>query len=151
MARKPQVSRGAMQRSLEGRRWTVDRVESMGVHLFRCAGKTLVRGSGEVAVDVYFPVTFTEEPVMTFGGALDLNEPLEDGNFPTVSCVVAKFLKKEKQQGEDAGLYYVGATLAIVTTGRADQFMNVHWVAEARAFQNPDTFDIDSETTDTTL
>jgi len=138
------IPSGGIQRPLERRRWNVDRIGSLSVRLYRVSGKVLVRGSGEVAVDVTFPVTFIEEPVLSFGAALEANQALEAGNFPTISVVATGWNRREKVVGGEVGFYYDGATLSIVTTGKTDQLIWVHWSAEAKAFRNPDSGDLGS-------
>jgi len=97
-------------------------------------GKFMVGDIGEVAVEVAFPMTFTEEPLFFFGGAMDFNQTITPNFFPTVSCVVGKWTTTPRGPN---GLYYVGAQIVVVTTGVADQRMWIHWHVLGSALTNP--------------
>jgi hypothetical protein len=99
-------------------------------------GFLTVDKAGEVSVDVNFPVRFIERPSLSFGGELDGNHFPEAGNYPTVSVVVARWTKDLIDTTRDEG-FYSGATLMVVTTGKSDQKMIVHWQMSGRAFKNP--------------
>lgn len=97
-------------------------------------------GYSEVAIEVAFPVLFTERPAMAFGGELDENEYANDGFFPTVSVVVLVWKKSHLDRvggGLNAPGWFSGATLAVVTTGRAGQRMWIHWQATGKAIRDP--------------
>lgn len=96
---------------------------------------------GETTVDVSFPVTFTERPAMTFGGELDVNEFVEANHFPTISGVVVVWRKAHEDRvggGLQAPGWYVGATVAVVASGRSGGFkVWLHWRAEGKAMRDP--------------
>lgn len=97
-------------------------------------GKFLCDGAGEVARDVLFPVPFIEEPFFYFGGRLEENQAVVQGQFPRISAVVISFV--EEPQGRDQ-ILYKGARLAIVTEGLPDQRMWVNWHFNGIALVNP--------------
>lgn len=121
----------------ERRRAYLDRVDEAVIKKTRVSGFEKVVGTGETSTEVAFPVWFTERPSMSFGAELDENDFAEDTKFPTVSVVVLSWNKNLTER--IGGGYWVGATLAIVTNGRAypTQRFVVHWQAEGRAIRNP--------------
>lgn len=126
--------------ALERRRADLGRVDDFVIKTTRVTGFVLTEGAGEAAHDVEFPVTFTERPSMSFGGELADNQFVEDLAFPTVSVVVISWIKSMTGRvggGLDAPGWFVGASLAIVTSGKTDQRMWVHWQAEGKALRDP--------------
>lgn len=119
----------------EQRRNDLARIDRMTVKITRVTGRVLVKGAGEVGIDVNFPVQFTERPSFTFGGELDDNSTARALSYPTVSAVVGEWTKRKKSAGFDG--YYTGARLLIVTTGIDTQRLWVHWAMEAHAIRNP--------------
>lgn len=117
------------------RRMMVDagRVDMFGSAAF-IGGRFLVGDIGEVTVQVAFPMTYTEEPLFFFGGAMDFNQGITPGYFPTLSCVVGSWITTPRGPN---GLYYTGANIVVVTTGTADQRMWVHWHVLGSALTNP--------------
>lgn len=111
------------------------RVDAFLIKPTSVTGRELINGVGEVLVDVSFPVWFTERPNVSFGGELDTNDSPTDTQFPTVSVVVVAWqMKKEERLG---GGYFIGCNLAVVTGGRKDNRIWVHWRAEGAAMKNP--------------
>ena len=125
---------GGYHRPFEQRRGDLNRMEGFLVKPTRVTGFELTIGAGEVSIDVKFPVWFVEKPSMSFGGELEEGEFIQDRKFPTVSVVVVRW---EKAQAERGGGWFVGANLAVVTTGKKDHRMWVHWQAEGKAIANP--------------
>lgn len=117
----------------EQRRTNIERINSMQVQLTAVSGFVQVNGAGEVLQDVNFPVWFTEKPTFTFGGELMPGSPPVSGKYPTVSVVVVNWTMEQRGYGN----YYVGAKLAIVTTGDSLHQMIIHWNMEAKAIRNP--------------
>jgi hypothetical protein len=118
---------------LQQRQGDVDRVNAMSPKVYRVQGFIGVTGSGASLQPVKFPVKFIELPAFSFGGSLDDGQSVENGNFPTVSVVVASWEYENHPHGAN---YYLGATLAINVCGRSDQRMTVHWQCEARCLGN---------------
>ena len=110
-----------------------DRAASMNIAPTRLSGFMNVTGTGEVSVDVAFPIWFIEKPSLTFGAELADGHSPEATNFPTVSVMVLKW----RTETRGLGTYWVGATLGVVTTGKEGHETIVHWQAEAKALQNP--------------
>lgn len=125
---------GGILRPFETRRADLARVEAALIKPTRVTGFELTHGAGEATIEVKFPVWFVQKPSMSFGGELDEGEFVEEGKFPTVSVVVVSWVMAQKER--DGG-WFVGAALAVVTTGKDDQRMWVHWQAEAKAIANP--------------
>lgn len=130
--RKPPMAIPA-QRPFESRRSDINQQQAIEVAPTTLTGFVTIQGAGETTVDVTFPVWYIEEPGMFFGGSLGPNQSTEGGNLPTVSVVVLFW----RTTFVDPSTYYNGARLAVVTTGRGDQEMKVHWHAEGRAITNP--------------
>lgn len=125
------------QKPTETRRGVVDRTSAMGVNDTKITGTHQIEHAGEISIDVAFPVRFVEEPDPSFGGVMSPNQAPEASNFPTVSVVVLQWFTVEA----NGATHYVGARLAIVTTGKADHKMRVKWHMEGRAIRNPYTAD----------
>lgn len=120
----------------------------------RISGKFMMNGVGEATQDVNFPVKFFERPNLTFGGELSPDAVLTDGSFPTVSVVVVRWNIEEPEvtttDSTPERRYYVGATLAVVTTGHSSNSMWVHWTMEGKAIVNP-VAGLNGFTTDSTI
>ena len=121
---------------MEARRETVKRIDAMTVKVTRVSGRVLVIGTGEVTVDVPFPVNFIERPVFNFGGELDENHRATAGKYPTISAVVTTWTKVKEVVGSTDG-YYTGASVAVVTSGQTGQQLWLHYSFEAKAVSNP--------------
>jgi len=127
-------------RPAERRRAEVNRIDAFAIKTTRVNGRQLVKGTGELIVDVNFPVLFTELPSLSFGAHMEDGEVPEALNLPTVSTVVLSWLKThEDRVGGGLGMpgWFRGARLAIVTTGRTGHKVWVHWQAEGKAIRNP--------------
>lgn len=112
------------------------RIDAMTVKETQVSGRVLVDGAGEAAIDVPFAVVFSERPIFTFGGELDVNHTPEATNFPTVSAVVLSWDKVDDIDNVFDGRYK-GARIAVVTTGKVDMKMWVHYSFQGRAMRNP--------------
>lgn len=126
--------------AIERRRADLNRIDDFTIKTTRVHGFVLTEGAGEAAHEITFPVTFTERPSMSFGGEMDENQFVEDLSFPTVSVVVVSWTKTMTDRvggGLGAPGWFAGATLAIVTSGKTDQRMWVHWQAEGKALRDP--------------
>jgi hypothetical protein len=119
----------------EARRAELDRVDNMLVKPTNVSGRILVRGTGELAYELSFPVVFVEVPIMSFGGELDQSDFAESSRFPTVSVVVLNWLKYKPR--EDSEIFFNGARLGIVIKGKRNQNLWVHWTATGSAMRNP--------------
>jgi hypothetical protein len=108
----------------------------MTVKQTRVTGRVKLVGTGEAAVDIPFPVRFTERPIFTFGAELDENQAAVIGNYPTVSGFVGSWVVVGRVVGGFDG-YYVGARLLIVLTGEPDMISFFDWAMEAAAMRNP--------------
>lgn len=125
----------------ETRRSDIARIDAFLIKSTRTSGTVGTSGVGEATVEVKFPVWYVERPSVSFGGELAENEYLQEGQLPTVSVVVISWVKA--LDNRPAGGYFVGAKLAVVTTGRVNtdsgqgQHMIVHWQAEGKAIRAP--------------
>lgn len=93
-----------------------------------------VRGSGESRVTIDFPVIYSEKPIFTFGGELDLNQTPEETNFPVISVMVLTWDTIEKS---DQRTFYRGCEVGIVCLGKERQRAIAHCVFEGMAFRDP--------------
>lgn len=121
---------------MEQRRETVDRIEAMTVQMTEVFGRVMSIGAGELAIDIPFPVNFTERPLFTFGAEMEDNHRAVLGSYPTVSAVVVTWNKSGEVEGAFDG-YYLGATIVVRTTGGQDQHMWTHYSFMAKAIVNP--------------
>lgn len=104
-------------------------------------GRFMVDGSGEALRTVSFPVIFIQIPNMTYGGELNLDSHAVAGSFPIMSAVVNKWETNPPIEisitTDYSKVYFIGAELAIVTTGPVGQRMWIHWRASGRAIVGP--------------
>lgn len=96
-------------------------------------GQFMVDGTGESVAVLNFPVLFIEKPIATFGWELYPGQGLTAGEFPTASTGVADWALIEKTPR----VYYVGATVATVSTGPTGQRLFINYRFEGRAITNP--------------
>jgi hypothetical protein len=97
---------------------------------------TPVAGSSyaiEGTVSVTFVQTFIEEPLFTFGAALDTNQSVTTGAFPTVSAVVSAW----NVSVVGASSAYAGATIAFVASGTDGLKMHLHYSFRGKALSFP--------------
>ncbi len=100
-------------------------------------GMFLVDGAGESLKLVNFPVRFIQRPSFTTGGEMHLDSRVVGSTFPTMSCVVNDWLLDPPEPTDYSKVYFVGAQLAVVTTGPRTQRMWIHWRASGKAIVNP--------------
>jgi hypothetical protein len=112
-----------------------ERIQDMLVTPSTVHGRVLVIGTGEISVPIPFAIVFSERPVFTFGGELEVNHHASAGSFPTVSGVVVDWDDRGARPGWDGRFH--GATVAIVTTGQDGQNMWFHYRFEGKALTNP--------------
>lgn len=115
-------------------RQQVERQEAVQGQVIKVHTFVHVTGVGEASVDVDFSARFIEKPLLSCGAELDENQSPIAGNFPTVSAMVANWKFEELDKYRK---YYVGATYAIVLTGKSDQKTWVHLGVEGRALLGP--------------
>jgi hypothetical protein len=92
----------------------------------RLSGQFAIKGSGEKRVEIVFPAQFTEKPFMTFGGEIETDFMI-DGQFPTISLVVSRWITKDLPP---YSRLFVGCEFAVVTTGPSVQKMIVTWAMD---------------------
>jgi len=93
-----------------------------------------ISGSGEVSVEIDFPVVYSAKPIFTFGGELDDNQTAEETNYPVISVMVVRWKTVERPEDRT---FYVGATVAIVALGKENQRAIAHCLFEGLAFRDP--------------
>lgn len=130
----PVQLRAPTQATLEDRRGTVNRVESMSGRPHRVQGHFTMNGAGEASIEVRFPVWFIEKPIFTFGGEMVEGESPTQTQYPTISVVVHRWILQE-YPGDIH--YFSGAILGPVSTGTEAQKLLVHWQCEGKALRNP--------------
>lgn len=111
------------------------RVEDMAAKITRFIGRVLVVNAGEAAVEVNFPVLFSQRPIFGYGGELDENHHATLLSYPTISAVVTDWVTVPTGVGLEPR--FRGARIAVVTTGVPDQQMWLHFSFEATAIRNP--------------
>lgn len=103
-------------------------------------GNSLIVGTGEVLIDVRFPVAFIKAPSVTTGGELSAESIAVPGQFPTLSAVVNQWYIEDPDldlYGGSLRRYYRGAVMACVVTGPGTQKMLLHWTFSGMALTNP--------------
>lgn len=115
---------------MEDRRADIARVNGVIGGDFTVAGHGAVLNSGEAQFDILFGVRFIEIPAFSFGFSLDDGETWDVGEMPTVSAVVGSWVFGRKSTGQR---FYDGATILLVTTGRAALRGQLHYQFSGRA------------------
>lgn len=108
--------------------------QSMAADFQSLTGQVRVNGSGESKATITFPISFSQKPLLTFGGEIQEGDRLDPGRMPTVSVVVLAWLTKERPP---YSRLYTGAILGIVTGGPSWQKMIIHWKLDGIAYTNP--------------
>jgi hypothetical protein len=121
---------GPAIRPFEVRREQIDRVEALAGGVFRYCTSFAVHGAGEAAVDINFPVKFSELPNVSDGTSLKAGSVVEEGNMPHGHACVLEW----QFDGADA---YIGATVGLVMYGSDDQDALIHLGVEGKALQAP--------------
>lgn len=121
---------------MENRRETLRRVDAMTVKVTSVSGRVLINGTGEITVEVPFPVHFAERPIFTSAGELEVNNTATAGSYPGLDAIVVGWLKDKEVPGVTEG-YYVGARIATKVRGSAGQRLWLHYRFEAKALRNP--------------
>lgn len=116
-----------------------NRLNAQAAQTYHQTGKALiVIPADATAAEALFPVTFwnifTDEPCFTSGCALDVNQPLTAGSYPTSSACVYTWTTV---LDASPGLSYQGATIAVVVTGTALQRIWVHYCFTGVALSIP--------------
>jgi hypothetical protein len=114
-------------------------------------GKITVLGGGDLAIDVAFPVMFTEEPHMTFGGAVKGTVDATAGAFPMISVMVGRWVMLTPDATEERNIgrrFYVGAQLLVAAETTLDVI--AHYQFSGMAITNP-TGALSDLTTDSQL
>lgn len=131
---------GDLRRSLETRRGDVERDRAIAGGIYVVDGVIDLLGTGEVTVDVSFPVTFTEMPFVTGGGAAAPNQRIVPGEFPTWRVGVRAWDLIINPAAPD-NPRYKGCTLVVVVDGSAADAATfksfAFWMARGRALTNP--------------
>lgn len=99
-----------------------------------------LRGTGEATIDVTFPVTFTEMPVVLGGGGVAPNQRIIAGEFPSWRVGVRQWDLEIPADTPDSPTYK-GANLVIIVDGASDDEDSFEsfafWSARGRALTNP--------------
>lgn len=131
MAGTPFRHRGAIEKNRDN----TTRIDAMTVKVTEFSGRVQILGAGESAVDIQFPVLFSERPVFTYGGELDENHHPVAGSYPTISAIVDTWDQVGKTESSDGR--FKGARVVVVTTGTEGQHMWLHFSFTAKAMRNP--------------
>lgn len=131
-----------LRKAVEQRRGQVEADRAIqGGHMV-AEGIIDLLGTGEVTVEVPFPVTFVEMPIVLGGGIVGVNQRIVPGEFPTVDVQVLRFDEIINPATPDSPRYR-GCTLIIVVEGAADDEdtykSHAWWTARGRALTNPVT------------
>jgi hypothetical protein len=120
--------------ALSRREGTTTRTAQIAPGEFRVFGFVDLIGTGEVDVDVNFPVSFVDLPVITGSGIMAEGQSLVAGEYPIWNVGGASLVYDEKPGGSRL---YRGARLAIVCSGHEGMLSTATWIAQGRALVNP--------------
>lgn len=121
---------------IERRREEINRVGEQAAKNGIVEGKVLLQSlttTGQAFVQVNFPVAFTEEPIFTFGYALEENEAIV-GVVPSCTSIVTSWVKQERS---DDRVYWVGAVLGVRIEGWEGILLWAHYSFSGTSLQNP--------------
>src|SRR5438105_9091657 len=104
-------------------------VEQFAAQMYRATFDNTMVGSGELIVDLVFPVQFSEKPIHWCSGELAPNQPTAAGSMPVLTVVVLSWVK--------TGSLYQGAKVVFVATGVTGQHMIASAHFEGKAIRNP--------------
>lgn len=121
------------RRRTQARTITMADIEQTSAGITKLSGQVMLDGPGEGRFPITFPISFSEKPLLSFGGELKIGTEPVPGNFPTVSVVVGKWITTQVPPFQ---LNYTGCDLLIVTTGHVAQRMFIHWHLEGMAYNN---------------
>lgn len=93
-----------------------------------------INSSGEATTIVTFPVKFTTQPYFTYGFEIQEGEGVVGGSLPTGSAYVSEWIKIERLPNT---IFYVGAKVVAVTTGKKSQKMILNVNFSGTALTNP--------------
>lgn len=131
---------GDLRRALEARRGEVERDRGMSGGIYIVEGIVDLLGTGEVIVDVLFPVTYVEKPLVFGGGGVADNQRVIPGEFPRWDVGVHRWNRGAQPDTPDSPTYY-GCSLLIIVEGAIDDedtFQSeAYWTARGRALTNP--------------
>lgn len=129
-----------IRRAIESRRGTVERSRAMTGGIYVVDGIIELVGVGEVTIDVSFPVTFIEMPIVIGGGGVAENQRIVAGEFPSWRVGVRQWDLRIDPAFPDSPTYR-GCNLVIVVDGARDDentFQSrAFWMARGRALTNP--------------
>lgn len=131
-----------LRRGLERRRGTVERARANEGGVYIVEGIIELVGIGEVTVDVRFPVTFVQKPILLGNGGVAENQRIVPGSFPTWDVGVLRWDRIYGSDTPDTPRYR-GARLIVVVTGAFEDETTfeseAYWSARGRALTNPIT------------
>lgn len=110
---------------------------SATTHVVR--GSNSIDGSGEILLDVAFPVVFIQPPIFLYGAELAPGNVLVSGSFPVMSALVHYWDVDQPDLelfGSTRRQHFRGAQLAITATGPETQRMFLHWQFTGMAVTN---------------
>ena len=129
-----------IRRALESRRGEVERSRSVAGGMYVIDGIISLTGTGEATVDVKFPVTFIEMPVVVGGGGVAPNQRIVPGEFPSWRVGVREWDIVISDDVPDSPTYR-GCTLVVLVDGARDDETSFQsfafWMARGRALTNP--------------
>lgn len=133
MPRRVFVSTAAM--ALQQGQMAQQRLKEQQFQVYDQGGKTTIVNTGtksETIFQLSFVHVFMEEPLFTYGFALDGGAP-ESGSYPTCSLFVVNWLT----EGVAPIYAYVGARLGAYTTGSTGMRFVLHYNFKGRATSFP--------------
>lgn len=115
-------------------RTRVSDLQSVAASLTNVPARVAINSRGEASSTIMFPVKFTTQPYFSYGFEIQEGEGVMSGRLPTGSAYVDEWIKVERLPST---IFYVGAKVAIVTTGLAYQKMILNANFTGTALSNP--------------
>lgn len=120
---------------LDSRRVKVGQATDIGAGVYRFSNYFAVDNPGEALQPMPFPVVFTEKPCYSWGAEVADGSKVASGNFPVAVAMVATW---HARRNEDTGtLWYLGCTIAVVSSGTDLQTLLIGCHFEGRAPRQP--------------
>ena len=109
-------------------------LDSMAFSQGDISGKFTVNNTGEAFKNVYFPVSFSQVPGITFGYELKPYDKFIEGSRPSINAYVNNWIVEDKPPFKRK---YLGANITVISTGPKFHKFIVHWKATGLAYSNP--------------
>jgi len=104
------------------------------------SGTNEIIGSGEILLNLSFPVIFIQHPLFLYGSELGPGSELTAGNYPVLSAMVTYWDIDDPDlalYGTSLRRHFKGVQIAVTSSGPENQRLYLHWQFTGLALSNP--------------